>query len=229
MQSNVAEQKLIACLLPHRIGTCSGHSGPIIQLLNLGNVLLSLGSDRRLIVWEDGVYDVPKVTYHCAAATQDNGTRTLHDRLVSCRLSCSFWHVKTCTDISNKHTQASMHLCSIYVVILHARNRLPHAGRRALHVPSCMYCARLRKSSQAESGCLQTVLQLPEGFTPTCMAHPDTYLNKVVVGSQEGKLQLWNFASGKMLFEFQGFATGAIQCIAPSPALDVAGIGLSGG
>lgn len=61
------------------------------------------------------------------------------------------------------------------------------------------------------------------------MAHPDTYLNKVVVGSQEGKLQLWNFASGKMLFEFQGFATGAIQCIAPSPALDVAGIGLSGG
>lgn len=28
------------------------------------------------------------------------------------------------------------------------------------------------------------------GFTPTCMAHPDTYLNKVVVGSEEGQLQV---------------------------------------
>lgn len=28
------------------------------------------------------------------------------------------------------------------------------------------------------------------GFTPTCMSHPDTYLNKVVVGSEEGRLQV---------------------------------------
>ena len=76
---------------------------------------------------------------------------------------------------------------------------------------------------------MQAVMHIPEGFTPTCMAHPDTYLNKVVIGSQEGKLQLWNFASGKMLYEFQEVGTGAVQCIAPSPALDVVGVGMSGG
>ena len=48
--------------MPHRIGTYSGHSGAIVQLLNLGDVLLSLGSDRKLIVWEEGIYDTPKVS-----------------------------------------------------------------------------------------------------------------------------------------------------------------------
>ena len=61
------------------------------------------------------------------------------------------------------------------------------------------------------------------------MAHPDTYLNKVVVGSQEGKLQLWNFATGKMLYEFIGLGDAAVQCVAPSPALDVVGLGMSDG
>jgi U3 small nucleolar RNA-associated protein 21 len=29
-------------------------------------------------------------------------------------------------------------------------------------------------------------------FTATTMLHPATYLNKIVVGSQQGDLQLWN-------------------------------------
>ncbi|KAJ6699672.1 WD REPEAT-CONTAINING PROTEIN 36 [Salix purpurea] len=33
---------------------------------------------------------------------------------------------------------------------------------------------------------------LGDKFIPTCMMHPDTYLNKVLIGSQEGGLQLWN-------------------------------------
>ena len=61
------------------------------------------------------------------------------------------------------------------------------------------------------------------------MAHPDTYLNKVVIGSQEGKLQLWNFATGKMLYEFSDLGDAAVLCIAPSPALDVVGLGMSDG
>ena len=61
------------------------------------------------------------------------------------------------------------------------------------------------------------------------MAHPDTYLNKVVIGSQEGRLQLWNFASGKMLYDFTGLGDAAVQCIAPSPALDVVGLAMSDG
>ena len=60
------------------------------------------------------------------------------------------------------------------------------------------------------------------------MAHPDTYLNKVVVGSSSGQLQLLNFASGKKLFTFD-IAKCRICCITPSPALDVIGLGMSDG
>ena len=73
----------------------------------------------------------------------------------------------------------------------------------------------------------QAVIELDDDFQPTCMAHPDAYLNKVVVGSDDGRLQLWNFSSGQRLFEFRP-AQAAVRCLAPSPALDVIGIGLAG-
>lgn len=38
---------------------------------------------------------------------------------------------------------------------------------------------------------------LEGGFVPTAMAHPPTYLNKVVVGSEGGSLQLWNVRTGR--------------------------------
>ena len=117
----------------HRSGEYRGHTGDILQLLVLGDALLSLGRDRRLLVWRIGDYAAPQ----------------------------------------------------------------------------------------------QTVL-LPEGFDPTCMAHPDTYLNKVVVGAEDGRLQLWNFASGRLVYEFAGLGSG-VHCIEPSPALDVVGIGLQDG
>jgi U3 small nucleolar RNA-associated protein 21 len=60
------------------------------------------------------------------------------------------------------------------------------------------------------------------------MAHPDTYLNKVVLGSAEGRLQLWNFATARQLYEFEGCGSG-VACLAPSPALDVVGMGLADG
>lgn len=60
------------------------------------------------------------------------------------------------------------------------------------------------------------------------MAHPDTYLNKIVVGSQQGSMQLWNFSKGTRLYEFQ-VADCAIKCLTSSPALDVMGIGLADG
>lgn len=60
------------------------------------------------------------------------------------------------------------------------------------------------------------------------MLFADTYLNKLLVGSAEGKLQLWNFVSQALLFEFAGWAS-AVKTLAPSPALDVMGIGLADG
>jgi U3 small nucleolar RNA-associated protein 21 len=37
------------------------------------------------------------------------------------------------------------------------------------------------------------------------MVHPDTYLNKVVLGSSNGELQLWNFMTGKKIYTFKGW------------------------
>lgn len=73
-----------------------------------------------------------------------------------------------------------------------------------------------------------SVVALPRGFTPSSMAHPDTYLNKVVVGSREGRLLLVNFATGSIVHEFTRRRAG-ITCIAPCPVLDVIGLGLEDG
>lgn len=69
---------------------------------------------------------------------------------------------------------------------------------------------------------------LEDKFTPSCIMHPDTYLNKVLLGSQEGALQLWNISTKKMLFEFKGWKS-SICCCVSSPALDVVAVGCSDG
>lgn len=69
---------------------------------------------------------------------------------------------------------------------------------------------------------------LGEGFTPTCIMHPDTYLNKVIIGTTEGALQLWNVSSKKKLYDFTHW-TSPICCCVSSPALDVVAVGCADG
>eukprot|EP00850_Spirogloea_muscicola_P016625 SM000136S00171 [mRNA] locus=s136:118153:124283:- [translate_table: standard] len=123
----------------HLVATWSAHTGRIMALLVFGDYLLSVGEDRRLVVW------------HAAKAGEQS------------------------------------------------------APVKELH--------------------------LGDSFSPTCIMHPDTFLNKVLLGSQEGKLQLWNVLSGQMVFEFAAPATGAVSvtCLVPSPALDVVGVGHANG
>ncbi|CAI9780603.1 unnamed protein product [Fraxinus pennsylvanica] len=73
-----------------------------------------------------------------------------------------------------------------------------------------------------------TVHILLENNCPSCIMHPDTYLNKVIVGSQEGSLQLWNISTKKKLYEFKGWKS-TICCCVSSPALDVVAVGCSDG
>jgi U3 small nucleolar RNA-associated protein 21 len=75
---------------------------------------------------------------------------------------------------------------------------------------------------------LQKVLRFPAPFKPTCMCHPPTYLNKLLLGSSDGALQLWNFSSGKCLFQFPGWGS-PVTCLEPTPALDVVAAGLQSG
>lgn len=49
-------------------------------------------------------------------------------------------------------------------------------------------------------------------FHITTVMHPHTYLNKIVFGSKQGKLQLWNLKQDKMLYLFDGW-NSPVTCI----------------
>ncbi|KAH7352308.1 hypothetical protein KP509_19G039200 [Ceratopteris richardii] len=78
-----------------------------------------------------------------------------------------------------------------------------------------------------EANPLRRIL-IEEPASPTCLMHPDTYLNKVIVGTEEGPLYLWNINTGKLLYKFKGWAS-PVRCCVGSPALDVVGIGCADG
>ncbi|GJQ99218.1 U3 small nucleolar RNA-associated protein 21 [Tanacetum coccineum] len=69
---------------------------------------------------------------------------------------------------------------------------------------------------------------LDSEFTPSCIMHPDTYLNKVILGSQDGSLQLWNISTKEKLYDFKGWKS-SISCCVSSPALDVIAVGCADG
>ncbi|GAA5908186.1 hypothetical protein JCM6882_005967 [Rhodosporidiobolus microsporus] len=76
-------------------------------------------------------------------------------------------------------------------------------------------------------------LEFPPGFTATKAVHPASYLNKVVVGSKEGELSVWNIRTGSCIHTFPSSALSsfpsAITAISQSPAIDVLGVGLASG
>ena len=67
----------------------------------------------------------------------------------------------------------------------------------------------------------------------TCMCHPPTYLNKVVLGLADGSLQLWNFRTARRVHVFDparwNAARAAVTCVVASPAVDVVAVGLADG
>ncbi|XP_030049327.1 WD repeat-containing protein 36 [Microcaecilia unicolor] len=65
-------------------------------------------------------------------------------------------------------------------------------------------------------------------FTVSAIMHPSTYLNKILLGGQQGSLQLWNVKSNKLLYTCQGWGSG-VTALQQAPALDVVAIGLVSG
>lgn len=43
---------------------------------------------------------------------------------------------------------------------------------------------------------LDNEITFHSSFTATSIIHPATYLNKVLIGSREGEMQLWNIRTG---------------------------------
>jgi U3 small nucleolar RNA-associated protein 21 len=52
---------------------------------------------------------------------------------------------------------------------------------------------------------LQVSISFESPFVPSCLCHPDTYLNKVVVGGADGCMQLWNFVTAQLVHAFKGW------------------------
>ncbi|KAF8921083.1 Utp21 specific WD40 associated putative domain-containing protein [Mucidula mucida] len=87
------------------------------------------------------------------------------------------------------------------------------------------------------TGELQCTIQFDATFTATSILHPATYLNKVVVTSSQGSMQLWNIHSKALIHTFPATkllstnptSTQAITALTQSPAIDVVGIGFTSG
>lgn len=41
-------------------------------------------------------------------------------------------------------------------------------------------------------------------FPISVLMHPSTYLNKILLGSAKGTMQLWNLNQAKMIYSFEG-------------------------
>lgn len=55
--------------------------------------------------------------------------------------------------------------------------------------PTCPFCSGEWSGPESQ-------IELPDDFVPSCMCHPETYLNKVLLGAEDGRMQLWNVATG---------------------------------
>ena len=67
-----------------------------------------------------------------------------------------------------------------------------------------------------------------ESFQIMSVVHPSTYLNKLLLGSKQGQLQLWNIRTNKLIYTFAGWGS-PVLCLSQSPAIDVVGMGLENG
>ncbi|XP_034945888.1 WD repeat-containing protein 36 [Chelonus insularis] len=67
-----------------------------------------------------------------------------------------------------------------------------------------------------------------EVFKITTLMHPNTYINKILIGSEQGHLELWNVKTSKMLYFFDGW-NSSVTVIEQAPALHVVAIGLANG
>ncbi|WVR06365.1 hypothetical protein IAU60_003396 [Kwoniella sp. DSM 27419] len=75
---------------------------------------------------------------------------------------------------------------------------------------------------------LRNQIAFHSSFTATHMMHPSTYLNKVLVGSAQGELQLWNVRTCSLIHTFPHSTPASpspITAIVQSPAIDVIGVG----
>eukprot|EP00696_Hemimastix_kukwesjijk_P003618 gnl/Hemi2/14424_TR4887_c0_g1_i1.p1 gnl/Hemi2/14424_TR4887_c0_g1~~gnl/Hemi2/14424_TR4887_c0_g1_i1.p1 ORF type:complete len:937 (-),score=245.99 gnl/Hemi2/14424_TR4887_c0_g1_i1:109-2919(-) len=86
---------------------------------------------------------------------------------------------------------------------------------------------RLLKVWVIASGELHGELALVESAV-TALVHPATYVNMILVGYENGQLELWDLEKQTLAHTYAGWGS-AVTALAGSPALDVVAIGLKDG
>ncbi|KAF8626613.1 hypothetical protein AX15_004783 [Amanita polypyramis BW_CC] len=89
---------------------------------------------------------------------------------------------------------------------------------------------------------LESTIEFEPRFAAVSILHPATYINKVLIASSQGSLQLWNIWSQTCIYEFPvskllslpsahglNDPGSAITALTQSPAIDVVGIGFTSG
>ncbi|KAF9189420.1 hypothetical protein BGZ51_009596 [Haplosporangium sp. Z 767] len=84
------------------------------------------------------------------------------------------------------------------------------------------------KLNDHTTGELYTTIDFDSSFTVTTLIHPSTYLNKILIGSNQGTMQLWNIRTSTMIYAFKGF-NSPITCFTQTPVVDVIAVGLLDG
>ncbi|KAF9427470.1 hypothetical protein BGZ94_004836 [Podila epigama] len=78
------------------------------------------------------------------------------------------------------------------------------------------------------TGELYTTIDFDPSFTVTTLIHPSTYLNKILIGSNQGTMQIWNIRTSTMIYSFEAFSS-PITCFTQTPVVDVIAVGLLDG
>ena len=191
-----------------RTGEYNGHSGNITSLLVLGDHLLSLGEDARLLVWKIGDYAAPEVWAFAAVTVAQLYESPSWDYVqVTVELDPAL--KPTCL----AHPDTYLNKARITFVLAMQQRELD-AGRRAAAAVTVAADCDLRRDRHPYAG----------HSNCSVLSHPA----QVVVGGANGQVQLWNFVSGLLLHTFQ-VSSSAVRCIQPGPALDVVGVGLADG
>jgi U3 small nucleolar RNA-associated protein 21 len=80
-------------------------------------------------------------------------------------------------------------------------------------------------TSDGEALLFSHSFSISDAGNPTAFVHPDTYINKVAIGTDTGNVVIFNFRSGTTVYKSLVMAGTAVTCLAQSPAADVIAVG----
>ncbi|VDN57379.1 unnamed protein product [Dracunculus medinensis] len=80
-----------------------------------------------------------------------------------------------------------------------------------------------------EDGAEIVKVDSPENFVISAAVHPSTYLNKILLGSKNGRMRLINIKVGKLIHEFSSETDIEITVLEVTPVIDIIAIGFRNG